>query len=648
MQPQESLALARRFIALPVEKRRIFWNRLVEDGIDFSLFPIPPGAGTGSAELSYAQLRMWLLWTLDPASPAYNIATAVRLRGDLDVPALERALGDLMERHHALRTVVRHTDSGPAPVILDSTVPELARHDLGDGPDAQARLHGLFAAVAEAPFDLETGPLLRGVLVRLGEGEHALLLVVHHMATDGWSMTILVEEMARLYEARRRGAVPDLPPLPVQYADYAVWQRRWLEAGEGERQLAYWRRQLDGAPRTLDLPADRPRPPVASHRGGAVDFAVPEADGVRLAALAQCHRATPFMVLAAAFATLLYRLGGQRDIVLGVPVANRSRAEIEGLIGLFVNTQILRCRLDGRQSFAELLDHVRDAALEAQSHQDLPFEQLVEALQPERTLSHNPLFQVMVNHAPAGADRAPARVGGLTIEPLLLPRTTTQVDLHLDTRQDAVGRLSGSLIHATDLFDRRTVERMLSRFGILLGAAVGYPGTALDDLPLMAEAERSTVLSVWNDTAVSYDDAGGLLARIERLAAERPDAPALVFGDRVLTRADLNARANRIAHRLRAWGVGPDRLVGVAAERSVEMVVALLAVMKAGGAYVPFDPDYPAGRLAGMLERSGIALLLTQEHLLPRLPDGAVPRWCLDRDRAALDSGDESDPPNSH
>ncbi|MGQ9371958.1 amino acid adenylation domain-containing protein, partial [Azospirillum sp. A39] len=646
MHPDDSLALARRFIALPVGKRKIFWESLAEEGIDFSLFPIPGGQATG--ELSYAQQRMWLLWTLDPDSAAYHIATAVRLKGVLDVPALERALADLPERHRVLRTVVRPTAEGPRQSDTGA-VADLVRHDLdGLPPDAaEARLRALCAEAVHAPFDLAAGPLLRSVLVRRSVDDHVLLLVVHHIAADGWSLAVLVEEFARLYEARRRGVAPALPPLPVQYADYAVWQRRWLEAGEGERQLAYWRRQLDGAPRTLDLPLDRPRPAVASQRGDAVAVAVPDTVAAGLAALAQRHRATPFMVLAAAFAALLHRHGGPGDLCLGVPVANRNRAEIEGLVGFFVNTQVLRVRLDGRQGFASLLDRVRDTALEAQSHQDLPFEQLVEALQPERTLSHNPLVQVMVNHAQAGAGPAALRLGELAVEPVALPQTTTQVDLHLNTRQDAAGRLSGELIYATDLFDRATVERLAVRLVALLTAAVAHPDTALDDLPLMDAAERTAVVSGWNDTAVAYDTATGLLARIAAQVAARPDAPAVVEGERGLTYAGLNARANRLAHRLRAWGVGPDVLVGVAAERSLEMVVALLAVMKAGGAYVPLDADQPAERLAGLLVRSGAAVLLTQAHLLPRLPDTAVPRWCLDRDWAALDGGDERDPPDA-
>jgi acyl carrier protein phosphodiesterase len=412
MDKAEATALARRFIALPAAKRRVFWNSLQEDGIDFGLFPIPDGVATGELrQPSYAQRRLWLLWQLDPLTSAYHIACSQRLTGALDADALEQAFVDLAQRHETLRTTFEEAYGALVQRVHAHAVASFERHDLGALPrqEAERRITALTQAATQAPFDLAAGPLLRTSLFRLGADEHVLLLVMHHIVSDAWSLRVMVDEVGQLYEARRRGTEPRLPALPIQYADHALWQRAWLEAGEGERQLAWWTARLGHADTVLELPADRPRPPVWSYRGASASLTVPDALTTRLLALAQARRSTPFMLLLATFKVLLYRWSGQGDLRVGVPVAGRTRPETERLIGLFVNTQVLRTVVDGRQGFAALLEQVREAALGAQAHQDLPFEQVVDALRPERSLGHNPLFQVMFNHTEAaGRDGSPA------------------------------------------------------------------------------------------------------------------------------------------------------------------------------------------------------------------------------------------------
>ncbi|MFU4003641.1 non-ribosomal peptide synthase/polyketide synthase [Pseudomonas aeruginosa] len=646
MNAEDSLKLARRFIELPVEKRRVFLETLRGEGIDFSLFPIP--AGVSSAErdrLSYAQQRMWFLWHLEPQSGAYNLPSAVRLNGPLDRQALERAFASLVQRHETLRTVFpRGADDSLAQAPLQRPL-EVAFEDCSGLPEAEqeARLREEAQRESLQPFDLCEGPLLRVRLIRLGEERHVLLLTLHHIVSDGWSMNVLIEEFSRFYSAYATGAEPGLPALPIQYADYALWQRSWLEAGEQERQLEYWRGKLGERHPVLELPTDHPRPAVPSYRGSRYEFSIEPALAEALRGTARRQGLTLFMLLLGGFNILLQRYSGQTDLRVGVPIANRNRAEVEGLIGLFVNTQVLRSVFDGRTSVATLLAGLKDTVLGAQAHQDLPFERLVEAFKVERSLSHSPLFQVMYNHQPLVADiEALDSVAGLSFGQLDWKSRTTQFDLSLDTYEKG-GRLYAALTYATDLFEARTVERMARHWQNLLRGMLENPQASVDSLPMLDAEERGQLLEGWNATAAEYPLQRGVHRLFEEQVERTPTAPALAFGEERLDYAELNRRANRLAHALIERGVGADRLVGVAMERSIEMVVALMAILKAGGAYVPVDPEYPEERQAYMLEDSGVELLLSQSHLKLPLAQG-VQRIDLDQADAWLENHAENNP----
>ncbi len=646
MNAEDSLKLARRFIELPVEKRRVFLETLRGEGIDFSLFPIP--AGVSSAErdrLSYAQQRMWFLWHLEPQSGAYNLPSAVRLNGPLDRQALERAFASLVQRHEALRTVFpRGADDSLAQAPLQRPL-EVAFEDCSGLPEAEqeARLREEAQRESLQPFDLCEGPLLRVRLIRLGEERHVLLLTLHHIVSDGWSMNVLIEEFSRFYSAYATGAEPGLPALPIQYADYALWQRSWLEAGEQERQLEYWRGKLGERHPVLELPTDHPRPAVPSYRGSRYEFSIEPALAEALRGTARRQGLTLFMLLLGGFNILLQRYSGQTDLRVGVPIANRNRAEVEGLIGLFVNTQVLRSVFDGRTSVATLLAGLKDTVLGAQAHQDLPFERLVEAFKVERSLSHSPLFQVMYNHQPLVADiEALDSVAGLSFGQLDWKSRTTQFDLSLDTYEKG-GRLYAALTYATDLFEARTVESMARHWQNLLRGMLENPQASVDSLPMLDAEERYQLLEGWNATAAQYPLQRGVHRLFEEQVERTPTAPALAFGEERLDYAELNRRANRLAHALIERGVGADRLVGVAMERSIEMVVALMAILKAGGAYVPVDPEYPEERQAYMLEDSGVQLLLSQSHLKLPLAQG-VQRIDLDQADAWLENHAENNP----
>jgi amino acid adenylation domain-containing protein/non-ribosomal peptide synthase protein (TIGR01720 family) len=609
-----NIDLVSRFLRLPLEQRQQFYQRLQSRGMSFAQLPIASIREDGQMlPLSYAQERQWFLWQLDPDSAAYHVPGALRLSGRLDKVALQKSFDTLAARHESLRTRLHLDDEQRSQEVLAHGVIEIAESSVDE-----ARLKARVEAEIARPFDLQQGPLLRVSLLTLGEDEHVLVLVQHHIVSDGWSMGVMVQELMQLYAAYSRGQDCVLAPLPIQYADYALWQRRWMEAGEKARQLDYWRELLSGTQPVLELPFDQPRPAQQSYRGARREIVLEPALVSGLKALAQREGVTMFMLLLVSFQAFLYRYSGQQDIRVGVPIANRNRVETESLIGFFVNTQVLKADLDGQMSFAHLLQQTKRRALEAQAHQDLPFEQLVEALQPERSLSHNPLFQVMFNHqanSPAAAPQLP----GLRVANLEWDSHSAQFDLSLDT-QESGDAIWASLTYATDLFGAATVERMAEHWLSLLRAAVANPALPLHDLATLNAAEREQMLSQWNATERDYPQGQWVHHLIEAQALAQPDAPALRFNDLSLSYAELNRRANRLAHRLIEAGVGPDVLVGLAVERSIEMVVGLLAVLKAGGAYVPLDPEYPRERLAYMLDDSGVKLLLTQAHLREQLP----------------------------
>jgi amino acid adenylation domain-containing protein len=548
---------------------------------------------------------------------------------------LQAALDDVVARHDALRARFESIDGSPVQRIANEVALDFVRHDLRalSPKERDVKTRWLMLDEARTPFDLQTGPLVRSRLLRLGEHEHLLLLTMHHIVSDGWSMGIVVRELGMLYAAHSAGAAVSLPDLPMRYVDFARWQRQWLSGEVLDRQLDYWKRQLAGAPTLLTLPTDRPRPARQGQDGAALAYALPTALSAQLNALSRKSQSTLFMTLCAAFNVLLARYAGQGDICIGTPIANRNRSEIEDLIGFFVNTLVLRTRVDLSLGFTDLLKQVRTTTLDAYAHQDVQFEQLVGAVQPERHTSYTPLFQVMLVLQNSPMNLA---LPGLQLELVPHEVVTAKFDITLTLTEGPAG-LHGSFEYNTDLFDAGTIERMGMHFGNLLQAIVDDPTRALGDLPMIAPAERQRLLYGFNDTATVYPRVGPATHTLQQLfeaqVARTPAQVAVVYERASLTYAELNARANRLARHLRGLGVGPDTLVGLCTERSVEMIVGLYAILKAGGAYVPLDPTYPPDRLATIVDDAAPKAILTQRRHRDAVPPVAgLPVLCLDAD----------------
>ncbi|HEY0513600.1 MAG TPA: amino acid adenylation domain-containing protein [Thermoanaerobaculia bacterium] len=582
--------------------------------------------------LSFGQQRLWFLHQMEPESPAYHTSRRYRLAGPLRPARLEEALRGLVERHEILRTRY-HKLAGEPVQSVSRELPALSLVDLGGLPEAarEPEERRLAGELFRRPFDLAAGLPLRACLLRRGEDDHLFLLSLHHIALDGWSMGILQRELGALYEDG-----DPLPDLAFQYGDFAAWQRGWLKGPVLKREVDFWRARLAGAPALLELPADRPRPPMQRYRGGRLPARLPAETSAALAALARRQGATPFMLLLAALGALLHRLAGQDDVVVGTPVANRNRPEIEGLIGFFVNTLALRADLSGRPRFADLLARVRRTTLDVFGHQELPFEKLVEALQPERSLAHAPIFQVLL--VLQSAPLEPLRLAGLDVEEAGFDTGTAKFDLTLDLGPTAAG-LAGTWEYDRDLFDGPTVERLAGAFERLLAAAAAEPETPVSELPLLSPAERRQLLAAGSGEPLAPEETC-LHQLFAAQVAKTPDAEALIAGHERLTYHQLDARAGRLARRLRRLGVGPEARVGIFLTRSAEMVVALLAALKAGGAYVPLDPAHPEERLAWTLEDSGVSVVLTEAGLRGRLPPHGAAVLCLedredDREEAA-------------
>jgi len=586
--------------------------------------PIKSRASNEPAPLSFAQERLWFLEQLEPQSVAYNICRASRLLGNLNPSALEASLNEIISRHETLRTEFRLVDGRPVQVVQPARSISIEIVDLRSmptgarEPEIQRRIKG----ESEHPFDLSAGRLLRSTLLRAGDQEHVLILMTHHSASDAWSMGILTRELWTLYEAFSNRKSSPLEVLPVQYSDYAVWQRNWLRDEVFDTQLDYWKKQLDNLS-VLNLPTDRPRARHQSFRGARMPITLPRALTESVNDLSNRSAVTPFMTLLAAFQVLLFRYTGQDDIVIGSPIANRRRPEIEGLIGFFVNTLVLRADLSGNPSFKELLSRVRDTCVAADANQDLPFEKLVQELQPERDLSRNPLFQVMF--VLQNATNPFSGIPGLKVEPIELEVTRSPFDLSLFLRERE-GKYIGYIEYSTDLFNRDRIARMAGHFQTLLEAIVADPDQSLTTLSILTEAERHQILVEWNDTAADYPKDKCIHQLFEEQVERTPNAIALEFEDEQVTYRQLNCKANQLAHHLVSLGVGPERLVGVCMERSIEMVAGLLGILKAGGAYVPLDPAYPKERLRFMLKDSQVSVLLTQAKLVEnrgwRMEDG--------------------------
>ncbi|AFZ12486.1 amino acid adenylation domain protein [Crinalium epipsammum PCC 9333] len=574
--------------------------------------------------LSYAQKRLWFLDQLIPNNPFYNIPQALRVTGNLNVAALEQTLSEIVRRHEALRTTLQLIDNEPVQVITPAEKLILPVVDLRQLPVEQLEAEALqqLTQAAKQPFNLAQDKLIRCQLFQISEQDYLLLVVIHHIVSDGWSIGLFIKELGTIYEALAIGSPSPLPELSIQYADFAQWQQQYLNSEVLEKQLAYWKQQLAGAPAVLNLPTDRPRPQAQTFRGATQSFILPSHLVESIKLLSQRQGVSIFMTYLAAFQTLLYRYTGQPDIVVGSPIANRHWSQVEELIGFFVNTLALRTTLEDDLSFLELLNQVREVALGAYGHQDLPFEQLVEALQPVRDLSHTPLFQVMfvLQNAPMPS----LALGDLTLEPLVIETNISRFDLVLYLEQTNQG-LVGSWEYNTDLFDATTIARIAGNFQTLLEAVVINPQQKIVELPLLSAIEQQQLLKEWNNTQVDYPENICINELFETQVKLTPDAVAVIFGEQQLTYQQLNNQANQLAHYLQTLGVKPDVLVGIFLERSLEMVVGLLGILKAGGAYVPLDPSFPKERLGFMLEDAEVQVLLTQEQLLAGLPQLTIP-----------------------
>ncbi|MEG4588313.1 amino acid adenylation domain-containing protein [Microcoleus sp. MOSTC5] len=605
---------------------------------------IGPVSRSRHLPLSFAQERLWFFDQLEPGNPFYNLCGAVRVTGQLNAEALRQSIEKIIERHEVLRTAFAAVEGQPIQVVAaaagDWTLPLI---DLSDRSpdDRQAEVQKLSAQEARDPFDLGQSSLLRAKLLRLDETEHVLLLTVHHIVFDGWSLGVFLQELAEFYQAFSSDRLPLLSPLPIQYADFAAWQRQQLQGEILETQLGYWKQQLSGSLPILNLPTDFPRPAVQTFQGARQTWELPKDLSLALVQLGQQEKATLFMTLLAAFKTLLYRYTGQTDILVGSPIANRNRSEIEALIGFFVNTLVLRSDLNGNPTFRELLRSVREVASGAYAHQDVPIEKLVEELQPERDLSYSPLFQV--GFALQNGLTQTLELPGLTLNSHEIDTGTANFDLMLFLEETERG-LTATWEYSTSLFQPSTIARMHGHFQILLEGIIANADRRISELPLLSERDRHQLLVEWNKTQVDYPKNSTIHQLFEAQVEQTPDAVAVVFENQQLTYKELNQKANQLAHYLQQLGVKPEVLVGICTERSLDAIVGLLGILKAGGAYVPLDPTYPKERLSFMLEETQVPVLLTQTHLAESLPAHQAHLICLDSDWEIIAQHGEENP----
>jgi amino acid adenylation domain-containing protein len=570
----------------------------------------PRSRNTDLLPLSFAQQRLWLLEQIEPGHSFYNLPLAIRLSGPVIPSVLERSLHEVVRRHEALRTTFTSIDGTPFQVIAPELVITIDLIDLGNTPAADREAEAATIAMQEAqqPFDLRKGPLLRGSLIRLNQSAHVLLLTMHHIVSDGWSMGILYRELSAIYSALMAGRSPSLPALPTQYADFAIWQRKWLQGDELERLLAYWKGKLAGMPALLEIPTDRPRPRVQVFQGASYTVALPGQLLRALKGLALSSNATLFMVLLTAFKVLLCQYSGRTDVVVGSPIANRPRREFEGLIGFFVNTLVLRTDLSGDPGFTDALDRVRETAIEAFAHQDLPFEKLVEELQPIRDLSHNPLFQVAfaLQNADAAVQGAPGPGGHIR-------GGTSKFDLTLSTAETDAG-LAAAFEYNTELFNGETVAAIASQYQALLENVLAHPEYRVSEHMLPSDRERGQIIASCKGPETEQREDLCMPQLCELQARIRPDALALTFEDQQITWSELNRRASKLGGALRAMGAGPNNLVAVCLERSLHVPIAILGILRAGAAFVPLDPAAPAARLGRLLADTGARILVTEER----------------------------------
>jgi myxalamid-type nonribosomal peptide synthetase MxaA len=622
---------AAQISTLSAEKRALLAG-LLKNGTKAGKKAVPKRPRENARPLSFAQERMWFLAQLDPDNPNYNVAGAVRISGCLNIPLLERCVDEVVRRHEVLRTAFRTVNGRAEQYLLDDMKVPLSFRDLSrfSSPGGEAELRRLISRELQTPFALSDGrPLLRMTLLQIKPQEFVLLLSMHHIVSDEGSLRLLIGEIGQLYQAFIQGKPSPLAELAIQYADYADWQRSTLDRETRNKQLAYWLRLLSGAPQVLALPSDRSRPAVRSNRGAVYPIVLPKALSERIMQLSRALEMTLFMTLMGAFSLLLHRSTSQADLCIGYPASNRNKPEFERLIGLFVNTLAMRSQLTGNPRAADFLTQIRRSLLDAQKHQDLPFEQLVEELNPERTLSYHPVFQAMFvfQNASMGLPEIP----GLRFELIDGEHTASKFDLTLSAikTQDGIACRFG---YNTDIFETNTVARMAGHFETLLEGIAGQPEARISELPWLTAAERRQVVFGWNMTEADYPKGRCIPALFEAQAKKTPDAVALVFEEQALTYAELNARANRLARYLRAKGVGPEMLVALCVKRSLAMVIGLLGIWKAGGAYVPIDPGYPQERIMRLVEDSGAPVILTQTAPLDYLQSSGIIPICMDKE----------------
>jgi amino acid adenylation domain-containing protein len=646
LQATQVVARARELFQVEVPLRALFESRSVAglakrvESLSLAVaespaVPLCPIPRDGELPLSFIQQRFWFLQQLMPESSAYNIPTAVRLKGSLDREALERSFNEVLRRHEILRTTFTAIEGRPAQIIARTLKVELPQIDLRDRPDRERETEARRIALEESqqPFDLSRGPLLRTVLLQLDDDEFILLFTMHHIVSDGWSAGVLVRDLTTIYDAFSADEPSPLPELPIQFADFAYWQREWLQGEVLESRLAYWRKQFGGGLPVLNLPTDKPRPPVPTDHGANQSLVLSKELSARVKSLSRQKSVTLFMLLLAAFKVLLHRYTGQVDILVGSSIANRNHVETEGLIGLLINTLILRTDLSGDPTFEELLERVREVSLGAYTHQDLPFEQLLDELRAEWDAGNAPVFQVAFQLQNFVMPTLELR--NLTLIPFPIEVDTAKFELSL-SMIETPEELMASLEYNTDLFQAATITRMLDHYRILLESVVAHPSLRISGLSLLNEAERRQLLTEWNPKFESGSPSMCLHKLFEEQVKRTPNAVALVFEHQRLTYDELNRRANQLAHYLRAMGVGAEALVAMCVERSLEMVVGILGILKAGGAYVPLDPAYPKERLAFMLEDTQAQWLLTQQSLVDLLPEDGAHRVLLDTDWPAI------------
>ncbi|MDB9507183.1 condensation domain-containing protein, partial [Microcystis aeruginosa CS-338/01] len=612
--------------------------KIPTNAVDLEIIPV---SRDQDLPLSFAQQRLWFLQQLSPDSHSYNLLDALRLEGNLNLLALEQSLSELIRRHEILRTTFPMVDGQPIQRIAPPSPVSLPLEDLQNLSKNEQTEHLQEIAIAFSlkPFDLAKESLVQFKLLKLGSQEYVLLLKMHHIIYDGWSLSIFFGELSQLYAAFVRGLPSPLPELSIQYADFAVWQRQWLTGEVLDRQLNYWQKQLQDAPTILELPTDYPRPPIPSFRGDGQVFRLNQDLTQRLKRLSQESGATLFMTLLAAFFVLISRYSGQLDVLVGSPIANRNSSAIEKLMGFFANTLALRGDLGGNPSFLELLERVKQTTLSAYAHQDLPFEMLVEKLQLNRDLSHNPLVQVMFSLQ--NTPQSEASLSGLKMENLPLSvELKARFDLEVNF-WEVSDRLEAVWCYSTDLFAARTINQMGQHFQNLLAVIAANPNMGIFELSMLSDAERNQLLSSWNETHTDYPSDKCIHQLFEEQVERTPDAVAVVYSEQQLTYNELNNRANQLAHYLQKLGVKPEELVGICLERSLDMIVGLLGILKAGGAYVPIDPDYPQERISFMLQDTQVKIILTCESLQTSLPNHQAIVICLDKDWSQINQASQ-------